>query len=73
MLNKVFTQLQNRDCSIGVVGLGYVGLPLACLLAEKFNVVGFDINKKRIQELKDGVCGFIGLASFSHHKIPTDG
>ena len=31
---------------IGVVGLGYVGLPLAALLAEKFAVVGFDLNAK---------------------------
>ena len=40
---------------IAVVGLGYVGLPLAVLLDEKFNVVGYDISKERIQELKKGV------------------
>jgi len=39
---------------IGVVGLGYVGLPLAVLLAKKFSVVGFDISEKRIEELKEG-------------------
>ncbi len=39
---------------IGVVGLGYVGLPLAVLLAKKFSVVGFDISEKRIKELKEG-------------------
>lgn len=37
-----------------VVGLGYVGLPLAVALAKKFNVTGFDINKQRISELNDG-------------------
>lgn len=36
---------------IAVIGLGYVGLPLAVAFAEKYPVVGFDINTKRIQEL----------------------
>ncbi len=38
---------------IAVIGLGYVGLPLAVLLDEKFNVIGFDINPQRIKELKE--------------------
>jgi len=40
---------------IAVVGLGYVGLPLAVLLDKKFNVLGYDISKERIEELKRGV------------------
>lgn len=40
---------------IAVIGLGYVGLPLARLFATKYPVVGFDINKKRIEELNSGV------------------
>jgi len=39
---------------ICIVGLGYVGLPIAVAFAEKFQVVGFDINPLRIQELEDG-------------------
>jgi UDP-N-acetyl-D-galactosamine dehydrogenase len=39
---------------IAVIGLGYVGLPLARLFATKYPVIGFDINTKRIGELKDG-------------------
>src|SRR5690606_9701742 len=39
---------------IAVVGLGYVGLPLARLFATKYPVVGFDINQKRIDELNSG-------------------
>jgi UDP-N-acetyl-D-galactosamine dehydrogenase len=39
---------------IGIIGLGYVGLPLARLFATKYNVVGFDINTGRIQELMSG-------------------
>lgn len=40
---------------IAVIGLGYVGLPLARLFATKYPTVGFDINKKRIEELRKGV------------------
>ena len=39
---------------IGIIGLGYVGLPLARLFATKYSVVGFDINSERIQELMSG-------------------
>lgn len=41
--------------TICVLGLGYVGLPLAILLSKKFRVVGFDVNTKRIEELKMGI------------------
>ncbi|AWA28656.1 nucleotide sugar dehydrogenase [Flavobacterium magnum] len=40
---------------IAVIGLGYVGLPLARLFATKYRVVGFDINQNRVQELNSGV------------------
>ncbi|HNU59532.1 MAG TPA: nucleotide sugar dehydrogenase [Aquaticitalea sp.] len=43
------------DKKITVVGLGYVGLPLAVEFAKKFLVVGFDINQNRIDELKKGI------------------
>ena len=39
---------------ISIIGLGYVGLPLARLFATKFPVVGFDINKRRVAELRRG-------------------
>ena len=39
---------------IGIIGLGYVGLPLARLLATRYPVVGFDINKNRVDELMAG-------------------
>ncbi|MCL9769692.1 nucleotide sugar dehydrogenase [Flavobacterium sp. HXWNR69] len=44
----------NASPKIAVIGLGYVGLPLARLFATKFPVVGFDINQKRIAELRSG-------------------
>ena len=40
---------------IAVIGLGYVGLPLARLFATQYPVVGFDINKNRVAELQSGV------------------
>ena len=40
---------------ICVVGLGYVGLPLACLLSKHFEVIGYDINQNRIDDLRNGV------------------
>ena len=40
---------------IGIIGLGYVGLPLAVAIAKKHPVIGFDINKKRISELNSGL------------------
>ena len=39
---------------IGIIGLGYVGLPLAVAFAKQFKVIGFDINQSRIQELEKG-------------------
>ncbi|RUM40974.1 MAG: nucleotide sugar dehydrogenase, partial [Desulfurobacterium sp.] len=50
----VFEDFLSGKEKIAVVGLGYVGLPLAVLLAEKFRIVGFDINSERIEELKEG-------------------
>src|SRR4051812_40016675 len=43
-----------KDECVSVVGLGYVGLPLAVSFAGKFRVVGFDINETRLGELKAG-------------------
>ena len=37
---------------ISIIGLGYVGLPLATAFAKKYRVVGYDIDKSRIKELK---------------------
>ncbi|MGJ8684759.1 MAG: nucleotide sugar dehydrogenase [Nonlabens sp.] len=40
---------------ITIIGLGYVGLPLARLFATKYNVIGFDINTARVEELNNGI------------------
>ena len=43
------------DYRVGIIGLGYVGLPLAVESGKLYTTVGFDINQERIKELKDGI------------------
>ena len=43
-----------KKIGIAVIGLGYVGLPLAVAFSKKFQVIGYDSNKSRISELKKG-------------------
>jgi len=45
----------NKEIKIAIIGLGYVGLPLARLFATKYPVIGFDINQQRVSELKKGI------------------
>ena len=40
---------------IGIIGLGYVGMPLAAAFSAKFEVIGYDLNAARINELKNGI------------------
>jgi UDP-N-acetyl-D-glucosamine/UDP-N-acetyl-D-galactosamine dehydrogenase len=51
----VYQELLNKEKKIAVVGLGYVGLPIALEFAKHFSVIGFDINAKRIEMMKNGV------------------
>ncbi len=45
----------SEDLKIAIIGLGYVGLPLALEFSKKKYVIGFDISKKRVKELKSGI------------------
>ncbi len=45
----------NKDIKIAIIGLGYVGLPLAVAFAKKYHTIGFDINAKRVNELNQGI------------------
>ena len=51
---NLITKIQNKEVVIGVVGLGYVGLPLAVEFGKTFKTLGFDINQARVDELKGG-------------------
>ena len=48
MSNSIYTKLINKETKLAVVGLGYVGLPIALEFARKISVVGFDINPERV-------------------------
>ena len=52
-----------ENISIAVIGLGYVGLPLAAKFGELYNVLGFDVNSNRIDELRNGVDSTLELSS----------
>ena len=46
--------MSNNKFRLAILGLGYVGLPLAIEFGKKYNVLGFDINISRVDELKSG-------------------
>lgn len=50
----IFKDLLNKKEKISVIGLGYVGMPLAVSFAEKVDVIGFDLNEKKIEMYKSG-------------------
>ena len=58
---------------IAVVGLGYVGLPLAAAFSEKYEVVGFDVNAKRIEELESGYDRTLELSNEQMKKAIDNG
>src|SRR6478736_35381 len=51
---KILASDMNNSKRIAIIGLGYVGLPLAVEFSKKYPVAGFDINNKRISDLKTG-------------------
>ncbi len=54
-MKSLWSDLKAGKVSLGVVGLGYVGLPLAHAFAKKFRVVGFDSNPQKVALLKKGI------------------
>src|SRR5438552_2915855 len=51
----MYTELVEKKKKLAVIGLGYVGLPIALEFAKKIAVIGFDINEKRVELMKQGV------------------
>lgn len=51
----MYKKIINKEYKIAVVGLGYVGLPIALAFAKKVSVIGFDINKARVELMKKGI------------------
>ena len=51
----MYDKLNNKETKLAVIGLGYVGLPIALAFAKKISVIGFDINAERIEKMRNGI------------------
>ena len=51
----MLSSLINKQEKLAVIGLGYVGLPIALAFAKKISVIGFDINADRVEMMKNGI------------------
>jgi len=55
MKNRLLTRIHNRSAAVAVIGLGYVGLPLAVAFAESgFPVVGIDVDAAKVDAINPG-------------------
>jgi UDP-N-acetyl-D-glucosamine/UDP-N-acetyl-D-galactosamine dehydrogenase len=52
---NLFEKIKNREEKISLVGLGYVGMPIAVAFAKKVDVIGFDVNKPKIELYNNGI------------------
>lgn len=52
---NLYDKIIKKDAQIAVIGLGYVGLPIALAFAKKVKVIGFDINEARVELMKKGI------------------
>lgn len=52
---EIYQKLLNKEAKLSLIGLGYVGLPIALAFARKISVVGFDINAARVELMKKGI------------------
>lgn len=55
MSKSIYNDLVNGDATLAVIGLGYVGLPIALEFARKTKVIGFDINEQRVEMMKNNI------------------
>lgn len=51
----IYKDIIEKKATIAVIGLGYVGLPIALAFAKKVKVIGFDINEERVDLMKKGI------------------
>ena len=51
----MYKNLVDKKKKLAVIGLGYVGLPIALEFARKISVIGFDINPERVEMMKQGI------------------
>ena len=67
----MYNNLVNKESRLAVIGLGYVGLPLALEFAGKLKVIGYDINEERLQKMREGCdpCGELADEAFAGRDI----
>lgn len=54
-MKSIYDQLVDKETKLAVIGLGYVGLPIALEFAHKISVIGFDINAKRVEMMRNNI------------------
>ena len=54
-MKSIYEKLINRQGKLAVIGLGYVGMPIAVAFAEKINVIGYDYNQMKVEQYKNGI------------------
>lgn len=67
----MYTKLINKEVKLALVGLGYVGLPIALEFAKKISVIGFDINEPRLTKMRKGIdpCNELNQKAFANTDI----
>jgi UDP-N-acetyl-D-galactosamine dehydrogenase len=67
----MYSKLISKESKLALVGLGYVGLPIALEFAKKISIIGFDINEERLSMMKEGIdpCGELSGESFNNLDI----
>ncbi|MCO4813615.1 MAG: nucleotide sugar dehydrogenase [Flavobacteriales bacterium] len=55
MSNSIYNKLLKKEAKLAVVGLGYVGLPIALEFAKKISVIGFDVNEERVEMMQNNI------------------
>lgn len=75
-IEDLYNQLENKKKKICIVGLGYIGLPLLVALSRHFDVIGFDINEKKVRSLKKNINNHSEIAGYklsnASYKITND-
>lgn len=67
MSKSIYNDLINGEATLAVIGLGYVGLPIALEFARKMKVIGFDINEERVEMMKNNIDPSNELESSDFH------
>lgn len=67
----MYNKIVNKEAKLALVGLGYVGLPIALEFAKKISVIGFDINEARLAKMREGIdpCGELDSSAFENVDI----